>query len=344
MSFKSKKVDGKIINGSVVPDVNTYPWYAQVISTGQCGGSYIGDNCILTAAHCFYNRGEFINNPQDWKIIMGSLENRSGGIQYSVISIHINPTYNSENQDGDLAILKLSANPSLDGFTPLPLVTSALAPLLEEVGKDTIVMGFGATEEGGPSSPVLLYADLVIIGVGTAEGTSYPPESITINMITAGNENPVRDACQGDSGGPLVSLNPENSQLYQIGVVSFGEGCGRPELPGVYTRVSQYLDWITQICAGTNLEEVCLYLKKAKAELQKSKFGPCNSLCIYIYKSLKYLKKACKSLKAISLINEQINYQEALKEIKEAIKSLKSLEIDCAFHYINAALALLNCK
>lgn len=47
---------------------------------------------------------------------------------------------------------------------------------------------------------------------------------------------------QGDSGGPMVIQ--QGSVWIQSGVVSFGFGCARPNLPGVYSRVSRYQSWI----------------------------------------------------------------------------------------------------
>ena len=67
-------------------------------------------------------------------------------------------------------------------------------------------------------------------------------EEVTSLAICAGSGG--KDACLGDSGGPLVWSDEQNHQSYLIGVVSWGEGCGRPEYPGVYTRVTEFLDWI----------------------------------------------------------------------------------------------------
>ena len=55
-----------------------------------------------------------------------------------------------------------------------------------------------------------------------------------------------RDSCSGDSGGPMLSSALNNGRWSVIGITSFGVKCGDPRFPGVYTRVDQYLDWISR--------------------------------------------------------------------------------------------------
>ena len=53
---------------------------------------------------------------------------------------------------------------------------------------------------------------------------------------------------QGDSGGPLVVSNHDSAVIY--GVVSYGSGCAKPRYPGVYARVTQYINWIKKHMKG----------------------------------------------------------------------------------------------
>lgn len=70
----------------------------------------------------------------------------------------------------------------------------------------------------------------------------YSEEYVICAGWTAGG----MDACQGDSGGPLMLPVHENGRFpfYQIGIVSYGDGCAQRNSPGVYTHVKKYADWI----------------------------------------------------------------------------------------------------
>ena len=73
--------------------------------------------------------------------------------------------------------------------------------------------------------------------------SSYKPDI----AFCAGYSEGGLDACQGDSGGPVMrqlTMSDGTTRWVQIGIVSWGEGCGVAGRYGVYTRLSSYTDWI----------------------------------------------------------------------------------------------------
>ena len=75
--------------------------------------------------------------------------------------------------------------------------------------------------------------------------TLYNPKEIDSSMVCAGYLEGKKDACAGDSGGPLVvPRSPEDDTAVIYGVVSWGLGCAQPKSPGVYARVTNFIEWI----------------------------------------------------------------------------------------------------
>lgn len=130
---------------------------------------------------------------------------------------------------------------------------------MPQVGEISTVAGWGRTSEGGESSDRLLEVDLPIIGHNSCvlryRGSPDPDIARLAafideaTMVCAGGApEGGRDSCQGDSGGPLFV--ERGNRFVQAGVVSFGGGCARPDIPGIYSRVSLYSDWIAGFVGG----------------------------------------------------------------------------------------------
>ncbi len=73
--------------------------------------------------------------------------------------------------------------------------------------------------------------------------TVHPDATIGLAQICAGTEAGGTDTCQGDSGGPLAAYDLRDEK-YQVGVVSWGEGCAEPGWYGIYTRISAHATWL----------------------------------------------------------------------------------------------------
>lgn len=112
-------------------------------------------------------------------------------------------------------------------------------------GTLTVIAGWGRVAESKPVSDVLRSVIVPVWGQEECKSSGYGEKRITDNMMCAGYHNGDKDACQGDSGGPMA-MEGATGSMEVIGVVSWGRGCARPNLPGVYTRIVNYLPWIKE--------------------------------------------------------------------------------------------------
>ncbi len=247
-----------IVGGNVTGRSNDYPFMVSLRFEPSnfhfCGGTLLNNRTVLTAAHCIDFDGPFGPNPpfqpEEVEVAIGRyLRNSVAFRNVEVTDIISHPDFVGNlglpffNYDSDIALLRL-ANPQF-GEAKVNLISD---PVLLTPGTNSTAIGWGTVREGGRPALRLREVDVPVVSNGSCQisydAASFPftEDSITPNMVCSGFPQGEKDACQGDSGGPLLALN--NGQLEQIGITSFGEGCARPDRPGVYTNVLEFLNWI----------------------------------------------------------------------------------------------------
>uniref|UniRef100_A0A3Q3IGL4 Coagulation factor VII n=1 Tax=Monopterus albus TaxID=43700 RepID=A0A3Q3IGL4_MONAL len=239
---KAQQLDSRarIVGGTECPK-GECPWQVllQYKGKGFCGGVIYKPTWILTASHCLEN-----TEAQFLKVVAGehNTEVNEGTEQLiQVAEIIMHEKYASHTADNDIALLRL-ATPII--YTPYAIPACLPTRLLADLNLWAIslhtVSGWGRRGENGPTSHIL--QRLKVPRIRTQQCVQESMVVLTENMFCAGYIEGRQDSCKGDSGGPLVTQYKNTTFL--LGIVSWGKGCARPGNYGIYTRVSNYLEWI----------------------------------------------------------------------------------------------------
>ncbi|MEM6502063.1 MAG: serine protease [Cyanobacteria bacterium P01_C01_bin.89] len=244
-ALTASRVTPRIVGGTPAAE-NKYPWMTALYYRGCspsecqfCGGALVRPNWVLTAAHCAAGVNE--NTPID--VFLGSTQLTNSGEQIAVAEVIIHEDFDPNTLDNDLALLRLDT----DSKQPnIKIIEPGDPSNLTNPGNLATVIGWGATSEGGNSSQKLLEVTVPIVSNQDANNAyKQLGSSITENMIAAGVPQGGKDACQGDSGGPFV-VKDADGEWVLAGATSWGIGCARPSLPGLYTRLSLYGKWLAR--------------------------------------------------------------------------------------------------
>lgn len=233
--FSERPQPGAIVGGKAARD-GAWPWQIALFQRGSfiCGGSIVQERWVVTAAHCVERAPA-----SDFQVLAGTNDRASGGTRVAVSRVVVHPRYDRRTEDNDIALLQL-ASPLRQ--TPVRPITAAQEARFAAPGTQATITGWGATREGG-GSPRRLQEARVPIRPQAYCRRHLGAGDVTARMLCAGLNRGGVDSCQGDSGGPLV-VQEAGGRWLLAGVTSWGVGCARPNQPGVYTRVSQFNDWI----------------------------------------------------------------------------------------------------
>ncbi|CAH0702950.1 unnamed protein product [Spodoptera exigua] len=254
-TMRNKRTESRVVGGRPSQPA-AWPWMVAVYRNGMfhCGGVVINHSWVISAAHCVSKFWKYY-----YEVQVGMLRRFSFSPQeqsHRVTHVIVNQFYSQTDMKNDMSLLRVEPAIQFSRWVRpicLPGPDTAGPDWLWGPAPGTIctAVGWGATTEHGPDPDHMREVEVPIW-----ENCKHR-EDQTGKEICAGFVEGGKDACQGDSGGPLLCRNPLNSQQwYMAGIVSHGDGCGRKDEPGVYTRVSLFVKWIKYYISSNTLPTI----------------------------------------------------------------------------------------
>ncbi|CAD6992479.1 chymotrypsin-1-like [Ceratitis capitata] len=233
--------EGRVVNGTD-SDVGKFPFIVSLRgSTGShsCGSSIIAPRWILTAAHCVSGASTSRISLQYASTETDPNSTNVAKVKRIIIHEYYRP---ADSYANDIALLELFGQLVYNYKTIAPVTLpepNFEIPQVSE-GAPGVLAGWGRNETGGPVQKVLQEVNLKIYS--DEECTSRHEGRTTTDHLCGGVDEGGKGQCNGDSGGPLLYQGS-----IQLGIVSWSiKPCAIYPYPGVYTKVSHYVNWIRQ--------------------------------------------------------------------------------------------------
>lgn len=245
---------GRIVGGDN-SEFGEWPWQISLQQRKarsylhKCGGAILNENWAITAAHCVENvaSSDLLLRMGEFDLILDSSQEPQGHVNRKVDIVVIHPNFDPKTFEYDLALLKF--------YEPIEFTSNVIPICTPEAdqdldGKTAWVTGWGRLSEGGKIPSILQEVSLPIINNDNCEAMFLEAGSKQYipyyTFICAGYKQGGKDSCEGDSGGPMV-VQRQDGRFMLTGISSWGIGCGEKYQPGVYTRISEFSEWIEQI-------------------------------------------------------------------------------------------------